>query len=200
MKDSHVCQPTHDVTRTTIWPTECMSSVMSVLPSANITVKKAMSIPVWKFPHELNPGNLPSICTSIDSSARHSGSPSTNLSPSAANPSKFPCNYGEKNMVNYLHKNPVKSPSVSSSYHMPFIAPVHELSIQSIHTLCVTSLIAPVCASSIQPAYTLFITSVIALVHALPSLSIHLSDDEHQNFPDEFPGMKYGENAHQNYG
>ena len=35
--------------------------------------------------------------------------------------------------------------------------------------------------------------SVIAPVHALPIPSIHPSDNEHQEFLDEFPCTKYGE-------
>ena len=38
-QDSSVCKPTHDVINPTIWPTVCSSSVTSVLPSANPTVK-----------------------------------------------------------------------------------------------------------------------------------------------------------------
>ena len=34
---------------------------------------------------------------------------------------------------------------------------------------------------------------VIAPVHALPIPSIHPDNDECQEFPDEFPGTKYGE-------
>ena len=193
VKDSSVCQPTHDVTKTTICLTVCLSSVTSILPSANFTVKMPMSIPVQKFLHSLFPGKLPSIHTSMDSSVDHSGSPSVNSTPSGANPLKFPCNYGEKNVVNYLHENMVKSPSISTSYIMPFVAPVCESSIQSIHTLCVMSVIAPVHASPVQPVHTSRVTSVLAPIHALPVLSVHPSDDECQEFPDEFPGAKYGE-------
>ena len=35
--------------------------------------------------------------------------------------------------------------------------------------------------------------SVIAPIHALPILSIHPYDDEHQEFSDGFPDTKYGE-------
>ena len=193
LQDLSVCYPTHDVIRTTIWPTVCSSSVTSVLPSANPTVKIAMSIPVPKFLHALMLGKIPFIHTPMDSSVHHSHSLSVNLSPSAANPSKIPCNYGEKDAVNYLHEIPVKSASVSTSYIMPFIAPVHASSIQSIHILCVMSVVAPICASSVQPVCTSCIMSVIAPVCALPILSIHPSNDEHQEFPDGFPGTKYGE-------
>ena len=160
-----------------------------------------MSIPVWKFPHTLYPGKIPFICTSMDSSVHHTGSLSFNLSLSAANQSKVPCNYGEKNAVNYLHENPVKSPSVSALSVQPVctlcittvIVPVCALSIQPICTSCITSVIAPVCASSIQPVHTSCITSVVAPVHALPVLSVHPSDDERQEFLHGFPSTKYGE-------
>ena len=95
LQDLSVCQPTCDVTRTTVWLTVCLLSVMSVLPSANSTVKMPTSIPVQKFLHALNLGKLPSVCTTMDSSVHHSDSPSINSSPSAANPLKIPCNYGE---------------------------------------------------------------------------------------------------------
>ena len=116
-------------------------------------------------------------------------------------------------MVNYLHKNPVKSPTVSASYVMPFGAPACAFSVLSIHTLCVmsavapvhalsvqpvcsscdTSVVAPVCASSVQPIHTLCITSVFAPIHASPILSVLPYDDEYQEFMDGFPGSKYGE-------
>ena len=38
---------------------------------------------------------------------------------------------------------------------MPFGAPVHASSIQSVHTSCVTSVVAPVHALSVQPIHTL---------------------------------------------
>ena len=76
-------------------------------------------------------------------------------------------------MVNYLHENTAKSPSISKLYVMPFSAPVHASSIQPILTLCITSVIAPVCASPIP--------------------SVHPSDDEHQEFLEEFLITKYGE-------
>ena len=96
-------------------------------------------------------------------------------------------------MVNYLHKNAAKSPSVSTSYVMPFGAPVHALSVQSICTLCITSVITPVHALSIQLVCTLCIASVVAPIHASPILSVCPSNDECQEFLDEFPGTKYGE-------
>ena len=187
LQDSSVCQPTCDVIRPPIWPTVCLLSVTSVLPSANSMVKMPMSIPVQKFPHELNPGKLPSICISTDLPVL-----SVNSSPSAKNLSKFRCNYGEKNAVNYLHKNPAKSPSVSTLYIMPFDVPVHASSVQPVHTAYVMSVIAPVHASSIQPVHTSCITSVIAPICASPVLSVHPSDDKRQEFLDGFPSTKYG--------
>ena len=76
---------------------------------------------------------------------------------------------------------------------MPFSAPVHALSIHSIHTLCITSVIAPICASSMKPIHTSCVMSVIAPVHASPIPSIHHSNDECQEFLDEFTGTNYGE-------
>ena len=142
-----------------------------------------------KFPAYTNLGKIPFIHTSVDLSVHHSVSPSVNLSLSAANPSKIPCNYGEKNAVNYLHETLVKSPSVSTLYVMPFSAPVHASSkhrpYNSVHTSCIMSVIAPICASSIQPVCTLCIISVIAPVHASPIPSIHPYGDERQEFPDD---------------
>ena len=151
-----------------------------------------MSIPVWKCLHAQSRGKLPSICTSMDSSVYHSDSPSISSSLSAANPSKFPCNYGEKNLVNYLHENTAKSPSVSTLYIMPFSAPAHASSIHSICTSCVASVIAPICGSSVQPIHTLCDMSVIAYVHASPIPSVQPSDNEGQEFLDEYTGSKYG--------
>ena len=116
-------------------------------------------------------------------------------------------------MVNYLHENLVKSPTISTSYIMPFgapacassiqsictscimsvIAPVHALSIQPIHSSCNMSVVAPVHASSMQPICTLCIMSVFAPVHASPILSVLPYNDKHQEFPDGFLGTKYGE-------
>ena len=129
----------------------------------------------------------------MDSSVHHSDIPSVNSSPSNGIPSKFPCNYGERNVVNYLHENTVKSPSVSTSYVMPFSAPVHASSIQSVCTSCVMSVVVPVHASSIQPICTSCIMSVIAPVCTSPIPSVHPYDNESQEIPDEFPGTKYGE-------
>ena len=76
---------------------------------------------------------------------------------------------------------------------MPFVAPVRASSIQSIHTSCIMSVVAPVHALSVQPIHTSCIMSVIEPVCASPVPSIHPYDDEHQEFPDEFPGTKCGE-------
>ena len=173
LQDLSVCQPTCDVTKLPVWLTVGSLSVTSILPSANPTVKIPMSIPVQKFLHALNPGKIHFVCTSMDSSVHHSDSLSVNSSPSAANLLKIPCNYGEKNKVNYLHENMVKSPSI--------------------HKMYIKSVIAPICASSVQSICTLCIMSVIAPVHELPIPSIHPSDDECQEFPDGFPSTKYGE-------
>ena len=124
-QDSSVCKPTHDVIIPLVWPTVCSSSATSIFPSANPMVKMPTSIPVQNFLHYQIPGKMPFIHTSTDSSVYHSDSPSVNSSLSAANLSKIPCNYGEKTMVNYLHENPVKSPTVSTSYITPFSARVH---------------------------------------------------------------------------
>ena len=51
----------------TIWLALCSSSVMSILPSANPTVKMPMSIPVQNFLHDQNPGKIPFICSSTES-------------------------------------------------------------------------------------------------------------------------------------
>ena len=177
--DSSVCKPTRDVINPTIWPTVCSSSVMSILPSANPMVKMPTSFPVRNFLHDQNLGKIPFVHTSTDSSVHHTDSPSINSSLSAANPSKIPCNYGEKITVNYLHKNQVKSPPICSSCDMSVIAPVHASSIQPIHTSCITSVFAPVCASPIP--------------------SILPYNDECQEFPDGFPSTKYGEKTHRNY-
>ena len=76
---------------------------------------------------------------------------------------------------------------------MPFSAPVHALSVQSIHTLCDMSVVAPVRASFIQPVHTSCVTSVFAPVCASPVPSILPYDDECQEFLDGFPSTKYGE-------
>ena len=102
----------------------------------------------------------------MDSSVHHSDSPSINSSPSATNPLNIPCNYGEKAVVNYLHENLIKSPTIHTLYIMPFSAPVHASSVQSVHTSCIMSVIAPFCASSIQPIHSSCDMSVIAPVHA----------------------------------
>ena len=144
---------------------------------------------------------LPFIHTSMDSSVNPSGRPSITSSLSAEKPSKLPCNNGEKHAVNYLHEIMVKSPSIHTLYGMSVIAPVHALSIPSIctsyipsvHTSYIMSVIASVHALSVQHVHTLCITSVIAPVRALPIPSIHLTDDEPQEFPDEFASSNYQE-------
>ena len=146
----------------------------------------------------------------MDSSVHHSDSLSVNSSPSAANLSKLPDNCGEKTTVNYLHENPVKSPTVSTLYVMPFGAPVGALSINPVHTSCDMSVIAlsmhhpynpsihwsviaPVHASAVQPIHPSCTMSVFAPVHALPVLSILPYDDEPLEFLDGFSGTSYGE-------
>ena len=110
-------------------------SVMSVLPSANPMVKMPTSIPVQNFPHEQNPGKLPFVHTSMESSLHHSDSLSVNSSTFVANLSKLTGNYGESSTVNYLHKNPVKSPTVSTSYNTSVIAPIHASYVPFVHAL-----------------------------------------------------------------
>ena len=61
LQDSSVCKPTCDVIIPTIWQTVCSLSVMSILPSANTTVKMPMSIPEQKFPHDQIPGKIPFV-------------------------------------------------------------------------------------------------------------------------------------------
>ena len=168
-QDSSVCKPTHDVINPTIGLTVCSSSVTSILQSANPKLKMPTSIPVHNFLHEQNLGKF---LLSVHQWIHLSITDSLSIN-SAANPSKIPCNYGEKAMVNYLHKNPDKSPTISILYVTPFSAPVSASSIQSVHTLCNTSVVAP--------------------VRALPVPSVHPCDDACQEFPDGFPGTKYGE-------
>ena len=211
--DSSVCYPTHD-TRHAV----CSSSVTSVLPSANPTVKIPTSIPVRNpFPYYHVPGKLILACTSTESSVHRPDSPSVNSSPFAANTSKLPGNDGENFMVNYLHENLVKSPTVSTSYvpfvrasYVPFVcalyvrpvctscvtsdvAPVRASSVQPIRTSCVTSDVAPFRASSVQPVRTLCVTSVIAPVRASSVPSILPYGNERQEFPEGFPSTNYGE-------
>ena len=217
LQDSSVCYPTRD-TRHAV----CSSSVTSVLPSVNPTVKIPTGIPYWNpFLYYHDPKKFPFVRTSTESPVHHSGSPSVKSSLSATNPSKLPCNYGENSTVNYLHENPVKSPTVSTSYdtsvvapiratYVPFVcalyvrpvrtscvmsdvAPVRASSARPIRASCVTSDVAPVRASSVQPVRTSCITSVIAPVCALSVPSVHPYDDERQEFPDGFPGTNYGE-------
>ena len=76
---------------------------------------------------------------------------------------------------------------------MPFVAPVRASSVQPVRTSCDMSVLAPVDASSIQPIHTSCITSVFTPICALPVPSILPYDNEHQEFPDGFPGTNYGE-------
>ena len=199
--DSSVCYPTRDVIIPTIWPTVCLSSVMPILPSANPMVKMPTSIPVQNFLHEQNSGKIPFVRTPMESSVHHSDSPFVNSSPSAAYPSKIPCNYGENTTVNYLHENPVKSPTVSASYAQPVhsscimsvVAPICALYAQPVRSSCIPSDIAPVRASSIRPIHTSCVMSVFAPIHASPVPSVLPYDDEIQEFPDGFPSTNYGE-------
>ena len=170
LQDSSVCYPTRD-TRHAV----CSSSVTSVLPSANPTVKIPTRIPYSNpFPYYYDPGKFPFVHTSTESSVHHSDSPSVNSSPSAANTSKLPCNYGEDSTANYLHENPEKSPTVSTSYDTSVVAPVRAtyvpfvcaLYVRPARTSCVTSDVAPVCASSEQHVRTSCVTSDVAPVCA----------------------------------
>ena len=43
----------------------------------------------------------------------------------------------------------------------------------------------------IHTVHTLSVMSVVASIHALSILSVHPSDDKHQEILDEFPGTKY---------
>ena len=216
-RDSSVCYPTRDARHAV-----CSSSVTSVLPSANPTVKIPTSIPVRNpFPYNHFPGKFPFARTSTESSVHHSGSPSVNSSPFAANLSKLPGNNGENSTVNYLHENPVKSPTVSTSYdtsvvapvramYIPFVcalyvrpvrtscvtsdvAPVRASSARPVRASCVTSDVAPVRASSIQPVRTSCIMSVIAPVCTSSVTSVIPYGNERQEFPAGYPGTNYGE-------
>ena len=193
-QDSSVCYPPCD-TRHAV----CSSSVTSVLPSANPTVK----IPAYRnpFPYYHGTGKVPFVRKSTESSVHHSDSPSVNLSPFAAIPSKLPGNYGENSTVNYLHETPVKSPTVSTSYDTSFVEPLHAtyvpfvraLYVRPVRTSCVTSDVAPVHASFVQPVRTSCITSVIAPVCASSVPSVLPYGNERQEFPAGYPGTNYGE-------
>ena len=76
--DSSVCNPSHDEILPTIWQTVCLSSVTSVLPSANPMVKIPTSVPVRNFLHYQIPGKIPFVRTSTESSVNHPDSPSIN--------------------------------------------------------------------------------------------------------------------------
>ena len=88
-------------------------------------------------------GKIPSVRTSIELFVHHSDTPSVNSSLSAENRLRIPCNYGVKNIVSYLHKILVKSPSISTSYIMPICAPVHASSIQPVRASCIKSVNDP---------------------------------------------------------
>ena len=196
-QDSSVCYPARD-TRHAV----CSSSVTSVLPSANPTVKINTGIPYRNpFPYNHFPGKFPFACTLTESSVHHSDSPSVNLSPFAAFPSKLPGNYGENSTVNYLHETPVKSPTVSTSYDTSVVAPVRAtyvpfvcaLYVRPVRTSCVTSDVASVCASSVQPVRTSCVTFVSAPVRAPSVPSVRPYHDERQEFLAGYPGTNYGE-------
>ena len=170
LQDSSVCNPTRDARHAV-----CSSSVTSVLPSANPTVKIPTGIPYRNpFPYYHGAGNFPFAHTSTESSVHHPDSPFVNSSPFAAYPSILPGNYGENSMVNYLHENPVKSPTVSTSYDTSVVAPIRAtyvpfiraLYVRPVRTSCVTSDVATVCASSEQPVRTSCVTSDVATVCA----------------------------------
>ena len=107
--------------------------------------------------------------------------------PERPNPGKF----HSIHTSSYSSVNPPGSPSVtlSPSAENPLQFPcnhqektavnyLHEIlvKIPTVHTLSVTSVIAPICAMSIP--------------------SVHLSDDKHQEIPDEFPSTNYRRNSH----
>ena len=178
-RDSSVGYPTRDVRHAV-----CPSSVTSVLPSANPTVKCPTKIPYWNpFPYYYSPGNSPFVRTSTESSVHHSGSPSVNSSPFAANTSKLPGNYGENSTVNYLHENPGLSPTVSTSYDTSVIAPVRAsyvpfvcaLYVRPVRTSCVTCDVAPVRASSAHSVCTSCVTCDVAPVRASSVQPVHRS-------------------------
>ena len=173
-RDSSVCYPTRDARHAV-----CSSSVMSVLPSANPTVK----IPAYRnpFPYYHGTGKVPFVRTSTESSVHHSDSPSVNSSPFAAIPSKLPVNYGENYTVNYLHETPVKSPTVSTSYDTSVVAPVR------------ATYVPFVCALYVRPVRTSCVTSDVAPVRASSAPSVLPYGNERQEFPAGSPGTNYGE-------
>ena len=147
------------------------------------------------------PGKLPFVHASTASSVDPSVSPSITLSLSAEQLSKIPSNNGEKHAVNYLNEITVLSLPICTSYGMSVTAPICALSIPSVHTPYGTTVIVPVHASSIPSIHTLYVPSictsyvmsVVSPVSASPVPSGHLTNDERQEFPDEFPGTNNGE-------
>ena len=133
LHDSTTCQPQCDSTWNSICPSVYLSSVLSVQPSAKFMVKIPTRIPVGNFLNTQYLGKLLSVHKSSDLSFHPSGSLSITSSLSAEHRSKFPSNHGEKNMVNYLHKILVESPFVCTSCITSVSAPVHGLSIPSVH-------------------------------------------------------------------
>ena len=170
---------------------------MFILPSANPMVKMPMSTHVQIFLHDQNPGKFPFVCTSMDSSVHHTDCPSINSSPSAANPLKIPCNYGEKTMVNYLHENPVKSPTISTSYITPFGA-------LYVHCLYNPSVVCVICLSlhlSMHHLYNLSVHCALCLslhlsVHHLFRLSIPMMTNMRNSWMDS-PVLSMGRETHQ---
>ena len=74
-------------------------------------------------------------------------------------------------MLKTCHNSPVNMGRKCVNYR-------HEILVKSpsVHTSCIAFVVAPICASSV--------------------LSIHLSNDEHQEIPDKFPSTNYGEKTH----
>ena len=131
--DSSVCHPQCDSTWKSVSMSVCPLSVLSVQPSAKFMVKRPMSITGQNFPNVKNLGKILSIHTSLESSVNPSGSPSVTLSPSAENLLKFPSNHGEQNAGNYMDEIRVKIPTVCTSSVASVIAPIHALTVPSIH-------------------------------------------------------------------
>ena len=115
-------------------PSISMSIISSIIQrSAKFMVKIPTSIPGQNILKLQIQGKFLSIRISLDSSVSPSDSQSVTPSPSAENPSKFPGNNGEKNMVSYHHEIPVKIPTVHTLSAMSVIAPTSAMSIPSIH-------------------------------------------------------------------
>ena len=130
--DLPVYQPKCDSTWNSIHLSVCSSSVLSIQPSAKFTVKTPTIITGQNFPKVQFLGKFLSICTLSDSSV-DLGSPSVTSSLSAENLSTIPGNNGENNTVSHLHEILVRSPSIYTSCIMSVIAPIHALSIPSVH-------------------------------------------------------------------